>query len=181
MKCVFFLLLAILISPVSHAGLVTFSWTSVNNNPELLSGSAFWTMDESEIIPSASGEFAPVISDFQFNWATIHGSVSLDPSNGFLNTAAMSFDAQGQLRDFTVCASAIITPCGFPVHPSFEIINGVGWGASIAPDELFSVVFGRTPVTQSVSAVSEPGLLRLLALGLLLLAWSHKFLPRPGR
>ena len=179
MKYLFFLLPALVISPLSHAGLVTFSWTNVNSSPQLLSGSGFWSMDESHIIPSGFGEFAPVITDFAFTWTTIHGTTLLDPSNGFLNSATMSFDAQGKLLGFTVCASAIVTPCGFPVHPSFEIINGVGWGASISPDELFSVVFGNTPVTQSVSDVPEPGLLQLLVLGLLVLAWRYRP-PLPG-
>ena len=180
MKYLFLLFLAFLISPLTHAGLVTFSWTSVNSNPQLLSASGFWTMDESHIIPSGFGEFAPVITDFAFTWTTIHGTTLLDPSNAFLNSAAMSFDADGNLLGFTVCASALITPCGFPVHPSFEIINSVGWGASISPDQMFSVVFGNTPVTQSVSDVPEPELLQLLVLGFLLLAW-HDRLPRPGR
>jgi hypothetical protein len=174
MKRALILLLAVAISPASQAGLVTFSWTSLYSTPELLSGSAYWTLDESAIVPGGSAEYASLITDFGFNWTTNLGPVSLNPSNGFLNSAAMSFDALSQLTSVTVCVSAIVTPCGFPVHPSFELIYAVGWGASVSPDRLFSAVFGNTPITQTVSEVPEPGLLQLLALGWLLLGWRYR-------
>jgi hypothetical protein len=174
MKQVLVLMLAITASQIVHAGQITFNWTATQTSPALLSGSGFWTIDESAVVPSAGIEYAPVVSDFGFYWTTNQGSVTLDSSNGFLNSASMSFDAQSQLLGFTICASAAVGPCGFSVHPSFQMIAAVGWGASISDTELFSVVFGNTVVTQTVSNVPESGILGLVALGLLLLAGSQR-------
>ncbi|MEZ5573279.1 MAG: hypothetical protein R3E64_14840 [Halioglobus sp.] len=173
MKKVLMLLLAITASQYVQAGQITFNWTADQTNTELLSGSGFWTIDESAIVPSTGINYAPVVTAFGFNWTTNLGPVTLDSSNGYLNEAYMSFDSQNQLLGFTICASAVVGPCGLSVNPSFQMIALVGWGASTGDNQQFSVVFGNPTVTQTVSGVPEPGLLALVTLGLLLLAGTH--------
>ncbi|MEZ5570412.1 MAG: hypothetical protein R3E64_00195 [Halioglobus sp.] len=173
MKKFLLVLLATAAAPWVNAGQITFDWTTSATSEELLSGSGYWTMDESEVIPSSYNAYAAVITDFAFYWTTATmGSFSLTPSNGFLNVADMGFDALGQLTQVTVCASAVVVSGCSAVHPSIQVSNSVppiAWLATFGENQ-FNLAIGTDTFTQTVSDVPEPRLLSLLALGLLLLA-----------
>ena len=156
----------------SHAGLLTYNWSSNGNTANLLSGSGYFTVDMNDIVGGSAGD---AIQDFYFEWQTIGGMFSVASATGAVEVFSdINFNGQ-EISFFNACFATPPNPNGCDILPTGSpliFIMSNNWGASTSTSSVDRV--SQSPQEFKLVSIPEPTTLALMGLGIAGLGFRRK-------